>query len=397
MLESAHIKNIQLIKDEALTFHPLINIVSGESDNGKSALFRSLTLAISNTPSAYEYKPHNLERGGISSSELTFNNCTIERKRSASINQYVCDKFDKPLEAFGNNVPPQLKELMLIPDYMVQTQHSPYFLLNDSPGEVAKKINSVCDLEIIDKSQSKIESIVTKSKSDLSYTKETLKEKNVELETLDFVEGFEEQVKAIEKLIEEDEKLSSDIEKVSAIIESIEALSSEIKSLDAKIIFETKIKEVLQLIQEHVKIDKDCDEIEKIVNRIEVLNIEIGNDDKKLRNEPSIKALINKIEEYKREEVKCSKVSSLLEAMNYEESEFNKLNFVGRINDLVLKITEFKKVNKEISVLENIVENIEVLNEELEEIEERLNISKLKLQEYKETLGQCPFCGNELQ
>ncbi len=165
-IKSLGIHNFKIINDAHFDFHENVNIISGASCNGKTASLSALLLPITNKPSSYKYKPHNMKKKDYSYSNIVFDDGSVRRERSNSINKYVVNEEKPALEAFGVNVPSKVSDLVNIPYYNIHNQHDGYFL-DDSAGQVANKINEVCNLSIIHETSAIIESIVSKNKSNL--------------------------------------------------------------------------------------------------------------------------------------------------------------------------------------------------------------------------------------
>jgi exonuclease SbcC len=56
MIKSAKIRNFESWKEADIEFHPGINVIIGESDEGKSGLIRALRLNTENKPRGFDYR-----------------------------------------------------------------------------------------------------------------------------------------------------------------------------------------------------------------------------------------------------------------------------------------------------------------------------------------------------
>lgn len=155
MLTKVFIKNFQAHSKSTLKLCPGVNIITGHSDNGKSSIIRSIGWVISNRPSGNAFR-----RDGTSEDEpivvklVTDDSGQIVRRKSAQENAYKTD--DEVFKALRSDVPDEIAELLDLSEVNIQGQHSPYFLINDSPGEVAKKLYSLIDMDVIDSVLSRI-------------------------------------------------------------------------------------------------------------------------------------------------------------------------------------------------------------------------------------------------
>ena len=81
---------------------------------------------------------------------LDTNDGKLKRERNRStINRYIVNKQE--LKALRTNVPTEVRNLTKMNFVNLQKQHEPYFLLNEKPGQVAKKLNELANLQIMDK------------------------------------------------------------------------------------------------------------------------------------------------------------------------------------------------------------------------------------------------------
>ena len=90
-----------------------------------------------------------------------------------------------------NNKQPAISHIkrINIPSYMVQDQHDTYFLLQDTPGEVAKKLNSISGLDIIDGTLKNISSMERECGRELKRIKGEIEEEQISLDKLNFLDN----------------------------------------------------------------------------------------------------------------------------------------------------------------------------------------------------------------
>jgi len=152
MIKNIQIKDFQSHKDSQLTLDPGVNVVIGSSDCGKSSIIRAIKWVTQNRPQGDSFRNNQLKPKEEVKVDLTFKEgSTVSRLKSSKINSYVVGK--KELKALRSDVPEEVKKLIRIKEVNLQSQHpsDQYFLLTDSPGQVAKKFNEVVGLEIMDK------------------------------------------------------------------------------------------------------------------------------------------------------------------------------------------------------------------------------------------------------
>ncbi len=148
MLAQVTIQNFQSHKKTLLDFVPGTNVIIGESDAGKSAIFRAINWVLTNRPLGDSYRS---EWGGETKVVLhTTDGHIIERVRSDGVNMYVLDGVE--LKAFGTEVPADVVDVLQIDAVNIQAQMDPPFLLACSPGEAAQQLNKAASIDDIDRS-----------------------------------------------------------------------------------------------------------------------------------------------------------------------------------------------------------------------------------------------------
>ena len=147
MLKKVAIKNFQIHKDTVLEFTEGMNVIAGSSDNGKSSIIRAIRWVLMNRPTGFAFHTHDAKDDTAVC--LVFgDNETVTRfkgEKNTGGYQYKTDTF----AALRTDVPPEIGQVLNMEQINIQSQHDPYFLLQDSPGEVAKKLNVVAGLGII--------------------------------------------------------------------------------------------------------------------------------------------------------------------------------------------------------------------------------------------------------
>ena len=136
------IKNFQSHHDSELDIKQnAINVIVGESDSGKSAVFRALELLVCNRPSGDKYRTHNTKK-----TEVEYGG--VKRTKSASVSQYEVD--GEVYKALRTDVPRQVTEKLRLSELNFRPQHSAYFMLTETPGQRARAMNELADLGLID-------------------------------------------------------------------------------------------------------------------------------------------------------------------------------------------------------------------------------------------------------
>lgn len=145
MLTQLTLKNFQRWQAKTITLGTGVNTLVGPNDAGKTAILRALRWVCLNQPDGLRPQTHGTKTTTVA---LTCDGVTVTRSRGPSKNTYAVD--GAALVAFGREVPPEVSALVNVTNYNFATQHDSAFWLGLSPPELARQLNAVVDLGIID-------------------------------------------------------------------------------------------------------------------------------------------------------------------------------------------------------------------------------------------------------
>lgn len=186
---SLRVENFQAHELRKVQFSPEITTIRGPTDRGKSALLRALRWLCLNDMAGDAFV-----REGAKSTVVELHIATNTksgmliiargRNRGAGGNFYRIGKEDADkLVAFGQSVPEEVRKVLALAEINFQGQHDSPFWLNETAGEVSRRLNAVIDLSVIDSSLMKVASEVRRSQEraqlideDLQATREAYKQ-----------------------------------------------------------------------------------------------------------------------------------------------------------------------------------------------------------------------------
>ena len=147
-------------------------------------------------------------------------------------NSYLVD--DVEYKALRSDVPKNVQDITLMKDVNIQSQHpsDQYFLLTDSPGQVAKKFNEVAGLQIMDKAMFKINSFVRECKSQSKVYDTEIDSKKVDLKTLSWVPKAQKEAEALAKFSEEIDICNDDICDIDDTLHNITFTEKELEDFE---------------------------------------------------------------------------------------------------------------------------------------------------------------------
>lgn len=358
MIQSIKIKNFQSHKNTELTFSPGVNVITGPSDSGKTAILRSILWNRYNRPTGLsiiskwnrDNKNNPLKQTYV---ELQNDSIRIRRIRGTreevDFNGYlIWDKDEKfVLDAIGMSVPEEVERLLNINEVNIQEQMDRPFLLSETSGEIAKLFNQTIRLDIIDKVLSKAKSEKNDINKSIRKVEAELEEVKKSIEELSWVDDALEISNKIDKLEKSIEDRENDIDDMKELVE-------EYYELEEGILEGKKVLSAVPMIQEIENIITICNERENTISRM--------------------KEVVDEYESYQ----KIIGIADFIEISNY----IDKINeFRKELYEKIQRISKAKELAEEYN---STVDEIEECKEEVKKLEKML--PKI-----------CPVCGKPLE
>ena len=321
MITKIEIKNFQSHKNTVLEFDKGVNVITGESDNGKSAVIRAIRWVVENYPSGTEKINSSWNEDFKESLSVKIYNEKgwVQRIRTKSRNGYtICKNDCEPVElsAVGRGVPKEVTEFLNLSDVNFQFQLDPPYLLSMTPGAASQYLNEIVHLDSIDTIMSLADSDKRQLSSEQKIVEKDIKDIESQLVSLSWVDDAFTICSRIDKLNSVLEKKESEIKEINDSVTGYENLDNDI----------IDFSEANKLISdiESVKLS-DTDELERCISSYEECN-------KDLCDVSNIKELIKQID------------NTVLNDTNELEHSIEQYNLLsGDILDLNDEIQNLKK------------------------------------------------------
>jgi len=346
MLEAITVKNFQGYKKAVVLFHEGVNVIVGESDHGKSAIFKALRWVIYNKPSGDDFISYWSDTG--MSVKVRVDGKSVTRGKGKE-NAYYIDK-EKYL-SFGIGVPEEVEKLFNMADVNIQNQLDTHFLLSESPGEVARYFNKIVDLDIIDRSMRNIQKQLKNEQQGLLNSKSEKTSLEEDLKTYDWLMTAEDQLRGMENLSRTISKTSTQIKDIDELIGDIDALEKTREPLNKLISAQEEVAAMSKLSD---SINKSYREINEITN------------------------LIEEIQEIEDERLVFTKLSKAKPEI---------ASLMALVKDIGLKRTECLELSNLISTIKTVTNNIERIEKEKQQLQK----------DFIELMPDiCPLCEQEI-
>lgn len=200
------LSNFQSHKSTTLEFCPGLNAICGESDEGKTSIIRALKQLADNKLSGAGYISDFAKKG----------ECSIEAETDGQIVERVLEfhtnkKGDKVIDrnsywigdqefkALGKGgIPDEVQNILQLDELNFQNQMDAPFLLSASSGEVARYLNDIVNLNVIDESLKKINSKTNSTAKEIEAKESEIETNTNELKILDWIDQAEKELKQLE-------------------------------------------------------------------------------------------------------------------------------------------------------------------------------------------------------
>ncbi len=367
MISRIKLQNFQSHRDSEILFHPGITVVTGESDVGKSSVVRGLEWVAMSRPSGDTIRRHKTKTTTVDIDGVT-------KTRTASKHSYTVG--GETFKALRTDVPEQVRNKLRLSDANFQRQHDTYFLISDKPGQVAKTLNEVADLKIIDTSLKEVRRRIRETKTEKKFLESQIKEKKETTKDLQWAIAADKDYTTIENL-----RLVAELIDTSSLEEKINASTTCLQELDKipePFLDVLKVMENLQNLKEDLTLQNAIDAV--IENSVKVPNPKM--DLKEL--EELMKVGGKSAEEL---EIPVADMKKATEDLDrYPTTVDDPKQTLDRLFNSTVKVKE----------LEDLVNEILISEDCLVFAETEYTEGQVQFEDRKKEMGVCPLCEGKL-
>lgn len=259
MLQKLTVRNFQKHRVLEVPFDKHVTCIVGPSDAGKSAVLRALRWVVCNRPSGTAFIHQGTDRVRV---QLQLDSAVCVRDRGKKHNLYRLGTC--VYRALGNLVPEAVATLLNIGPVSFASQHDAPFWFSDSPGTVAKNLNSVVNLDLIDKTLAQLASDLRKAKTTVEVSKQRLKNAREQRNSLCWVKETDVQLRKLEEretqiaqqrsrcsriasLVAEAQKVVREAQEAATRLESLSRCVAAGEQMEAQ---RRKVEQLRQLLDE---------------------------------------------------------------------------------------------------------------------------------------------------
>lgn len=397
MLKQIKIQNFQSHADTTLNLSDGINAITGVSDSGKSAVTRAISWVTTNRPTGSAFTSYWAEKEGTKVA-LSFDTTTVTRAKSKTKNSYKLGntKFD----VVKTDVPVEIVEFLNLDTINIQGQHDRYFLMQDTSGEVARKLNKIANLEIIDFALAEVDSAIRDNGKKITVTEQLINSFTEDLKRY-------ENLSKIEKLLDDLDAFYDRLKMIEQIVSSLTNLITQIKTTqqDISLIEDWLLveNEAASIFEFARQLKSSTTTLNSLTNTVEYSH-QLEADIKRLAKRAACE---NQLENLIQQEKQLQKTKN-----NYNDLE-HKIITIENLESDIADITEYLtcepvivKINKlyaiyshkliELSSLQNILQSVTKTLKQITHVDQMI-IDKIEsATQIIESNAICPLCGGSM-
>jgi len=407
MLGKISSTNFQSHLNTEINLSPGVNVIKGQSNSGKSSIVRFLRWAILNRPSGFGFKSNFSNPSDVTSVDISFLDSShhVERERDNKQNRYVISRQGKDgfydneeFEALRGDVPREISDVLMMDERNISCQHDGYFLLNDSAGDVAKKLNSVVGLDIIDRMISDVSSSISSLSRDVKTSELAISALEEDVKGYGWVDKIAPLMKKVEKGIEEILSIQIKKDEMARIISLAKEYKEKIAKCEGLLEAEKNVRRIEDLLS---LIDVEEMTRKKMIEIVGNLKSQKKNSDlctKFLLSEKKYNLLIKNSNKIISLEEEVSKIKTLyfqiIDARTKSKLLDEFLKKEKKYSSCLELACRVDFIEKERNLLSSFCEKISGLRDEKEVLEKK---EKMLERKFKESFPDiCPLCGTNL-
>lgn len=416
MIQGKKITEIELVNFQGhvhTILHPHENVSAlvGQTGKGKSTVLKAIEWVYNDTimgESRYGTKIHNHAIVGETNSgavkllgntvvSITWDDGSKITRYKGKDNKYEIQKPGEELLTLtktGSGAQEQVKELFNFADPNFSTQFEGVYLLFDTPGQIAAKLNELADLTKPDQILKMIRSDLKSTNAEKKVIESDLEEIKLDLSDYEKIPELEDKLKALEeketKLKTLQEQLSS-METLNEKIEEIDITLSSIKDLDKR---EEKLNSLLKKEAKYTEISNELVSMKSYMDDLYYLHNELESLKNVEKQEELLLGLLEKakeLEAIKKTEHEMLLLKDSIVDINKQLEKFPDESLEKKLLDLREKRSLLDENEKMITAMTSLFESILTAVREIETVDK--NIEELE----KELEGiSCPTCGKPM-
>lgn len=287
-----------------------ITVITGPSDRGKSSCIRALAWLLFNDA------PKDCTTWGKDHCcvQLQVDGHSVGRYRDRKENFYVLD--GQKFACLRGSVPPEIQNVLKVVADNIQRQHDSVFWFSQTAGEVAKRLNSIVNLDIIDKVFEVRASKARKVSAELEVLNEMVCRGEDELKAMDGLPRIQQQASRLQAIMDSLEARKKDSARLVDLLAKVKKMQNSVDVLSE---YCDSGNEFIKTGNVWEQMSERLERLQKLIGRIKsidfLLNVEL----------PDYADLDGALKEYEAADARMRRLRKLIEASSARMNEITAL------------------------------------------------------------------------
>jgi len=403
MIKRITLKNFESHEDSKIEFSDGLNLIIGQSNQGKSSIVRALAMVVANR------FDHDSVRTGTEycSVKVETEKGSVTTERGEDTNHWIVEtpKYRKEYRNIGLSVPPEVLEILgmgervrgeikELPNIMFQLEK--HYMLSEIDG---KKTTANAIARMMDEAIGigGMEELIKDIATDFASKKKELSSKNILISELrsrildiDIFEDYKKSIEESRAVFEEVDSLNDLHESAKELSSKVESNKSERQYLESELECSEGIEELSDNMEILARKFKLLSRVLRVINNIKDVKSRLSKSDGLEEIFDSTQTLIQKQIAFQKVQTEAKRIETLNDRIGVDSDFDTDLGSINKKKDSITTAVEMLRNAREYyKKIRNISSSI--INQEKELKEKEKTFSSLK-----EQLGQCPLCGGKL-
>ena len=402
MINEVETKNYHAHKHTKITFCDGVNVITGASDNGKSSFLRSIVWNITNRPMGDEVINWDCSEKDEVSCLISMPEGSVLKKRREGkvIYELATKDVQRSFEAFKTDIPEEVSILFNFSEFNYQAQHDPYFLLRETPGAVAAKLNDLVGLSIIDTMFKNLNGKATESKRKAEEEAKRAKKLQEEIKELSYIDDVEKDLKKIEILVEKYENKVKIVARLSSLVDTYETATQKIAEYKKITGQEKEVKFLLENVRSYEERQGRLRSLRLFIATLQECEDKTAKGNKIISAEKEMKRLQNNLLEYTEKRNRLLKLSKIVKSLQEcKDSIKDENEWLSVKEDFIVlknKIGIFNSKKNSLIKLRKIILIGADIDKKQDTSQKILTILLSNKKELLKKAGLCPLCKTKL-
>jgi exonuclease SbcC len=395
--------NYRGYKHQDIHFVDGLNTLVGSGDAGKSAVVKACKFVLENDQTGNIIANDILDaKGKIKKGEScwveieTYDGDVVRREKTRTENFYQINDKEPIKNLPRTGVPDDIASIFNMNEINIQGQFDSHFMLSDNASTVAKTLNKVANLEVIDTSVANIKSLSRKAKKDKDASDANLEKYTTEMAKFDFVDKLEEEVNEAFHLEKEKDLLFYKGYELSKIKNTIDELSQELVTIE-------EITTHASLVESIVEITNSLERVVEKHNKVDALKQRITNFKGDLHYTSEIlehqDLADNVLSMLKTKSNLVNKFNTLVSCAEAIDECEDKLKTLKIDNDVVATIDLIEELDAKIISKQKMSDRLITIADDIDKYREELSDVEKSIAVLSESIVgvDCPYCGQPMK